>query len=591
MRPGWVCLAATMLAVGACTLDRSGTLQLGAGGGGEAPATTTSTGGGCAVEACPGYGEICTQVECFLDGTCSAPAPAPGESCALGDRPGLCSPNEAGLCLVDLGSDCVEGGDCQSGHCVDGVCCNSACSGTCLGCAGGTCGPLVAGSSDESCDVCDGLGNCVTGAPLWASKYGKSGDQALASVAAKSDGELGLGGVFAGTTDFDGTDVAATSTDSVALAFAADGTLKHPARYLVGPDVDVIESVTHDHLGRIVVCGWFKNNIVLGGASVPAANGEDAFVVAIDPVTGEHVWWHRFGGQGNDQCMGVAHDPVNDAIVVTGWFSGANVAFGSHILSTAGNKDVFVARIDDKGAVSWATRGQGAGDQEAHDVAIDGQGNAIVTGRFKTAIDFGKGAVPAAGGTWSGFVTKLLVGGSESWTRSVGHTSGDTWLRGAAATTDRIVVVGETNAPLDLDGTPLSPTAYDALVLTLDAAGAHVWHDSYGNAGDQAFRKIAVDPSGHLVLIGDGKGTTTVAGIELNATNRQPLLVKIDPTGIPLWGTSFGGSADAFGLDVAVDGSGRIYAVGSFSGTLTIGTVLSTSATNAADAWIASFAP
>ena len=74
------------------------------------------------------------------------------------------------------GSQCTAGAMCASGFCVDGVCCTSACAGTCMTCAAvgslGTCMPAEVGTDprDECPDdgvatcgrdgVCDGAGAC-----------------------------------------------------------------------------------------------------------------------------------------------------------------------------------------------------------------------------------------------------------------------------------------------------------------------------------------------------------------------------------------------------------------------------------------------
>lgn len=61
---------------------------------------------------------------------------------------------------------------CESGFCVDGVCCNTACTGSCYGCGSGTCSPQPAGQDpDNDCSIdapgscgqdgaCDGNGGC-----------------------------------------------------------------------------------------------------------------------------------------------------------------------------------------------------------------------------------------------------------------------------------------------------------------------------------------------------------------------------------------------------------------------------------------------
>jgi hypothetical protein len=124
---------------------------------------------------CSGYlrcadGSVC-KATCAGDGDCVA-----GSECDEG----------TGQCSVPrpLGSACNPGGngsDCASGHCVDGVCCDTPCTGMCSACtqartgvASGTCAPVSAGQDpDDECEdegpstcgqdgTCDGAGACRT---------------------------------------------------------------------------------------------------------------------------------------------------------------------------------------------------------------------------------------------------------------------------------------------------------------------------------------------------------------------------------------------------------------------------------------------
>jgi uncharacterized repeat protein (TIGR01451 family)/fimbrial isopeptide formation D2 family protein len=78
------------------------------------------------------------------------------------------------------GGTCVDGdADCSSDNCVDGLCCNTSCGGTCEACSNaltgqpnGTCAAIPANSDPDAdcpvCDVCDGNGGAGGGACVTA---------------------------------------------------------------------------------------------------------------------------------------------------------------------------------------------------------------------------------------------------------------------------------------------------------------------------------------------------------------------------------------------------------------------------------------
>ncbi len=99
---------------------------------------------GCGIcAACTGEAGTCQKIV-------SAPDP---DSCADDQMCGA-----AGQCGKLNGQSCQAPGDCVSGFCVDGRCCNSACSGACQSCsqAGsiGTCKPTSLTSDVSNCGRC-----------------------------------------------------------------------------------------------------------------------------------------------------------------------------------------------------------------------------------------------------------------------------------------------------------------------------------------------------------------------------------------------------------------------------------------------------
>jgi hypothetical protein len=131
---------------------------------------------------CNGAGacvECNTATQCS-GGTICQPKACEGNTCkdaALAPSGTPCGPNRecdgSGACKLVNGQSCTSNAACSSGHCVDGVCCDSSCNGTCEACTAakkgsgndGTCGPIKSGTDpDDECNgshVCDGNGACT----------------------------------------------------------------------------------------------------------------------------------------------------------------------------------------------------------------------------------------------------------------------------------------------------------------------------------------------------------------------------------------------------------------------------------------------
>jgi hypothetical protein len=134
---------------GACDLYGAGTVCEAArcDGAGQFIAARTCSAGACLTTAQEACGLAVCDAETGCRRTCAGDSDCIAKSYC--DSGGACMPQKAD------GGACAGGHECLSGFCVDGVCCDNACTGLCVSCRGietgrqtdGTCADVVAGTT------------------------------------------------------------------------------------------------------------------------------------------------------------------------------------------------------------------------------------------------------------------------------------------------------------------------------------------------------------------------------------------------------------------------------------------------------------
>ena len=93
-----------------------------------------------------------------------------------------------------------------------------------------------------------------------------------------------------------------------------------------------------------------------------------------------------FGGPGSDFRPGVKVTETGEGFV-TGSFS-STAQFGKKVLVSAGDSDIFLDKHGRFGTRRWIVQAGGSGHDEGTDIALDGAGNAYVTGWFTDSATF-----------------------------------------------------------------------------------------------------------------------------------------------------------------------------------------------------------
>jgi chitodextrinase len=311
------------------------------------------------------------------------------------------------------------------------------------------------------------------------------------------------------------------------------------ARQLGTSTEDEARGVAVDAAGNVLVAGFTR------GVLDPSAVGSmDAVLVKYD-AGGNLLWTRQLGSTDDDWAVAVAVDPGGNAYV-------AGTTQGAVGGPNAGGSDVFLAKFDPSGILTWARQLGSAADDGAEGVAVDASGNAYVVGLTKGSLD---GSYQGLG---DGFVAKYGPDGIWLWTHQLG-TSGDDAIYGVAVdAAGNPFVTGETTGVLA--GTSNAGN-WDFFLARYDPIGpaTTVWVRQAGTLVNDSGYGVAVDPGGNVVAL----GTTGSRMFGLPSFGRDDaFLVRYDASGNRLWAAEWGSTGNEIGVGVAVDGAGNVYAAG-----------------------------
>src|SRR5262249_7944037 len=148
-----------------------------------------------------------------------------------------------------------------------------------------------------------------------------------------------------------------------------------------------------DDAGNVYVTGSFQGQIDCdpGPATynLTSAGSLDTFIVKLDPG-GNLLWSRAMGGTALDAGYGISLDAAGDVYTVGRFFGTADFDPGpdTHNLTSAGDSDAFVSKLDSAGNFIWAEDLGGSAQDEGRKVGVDAAGNIYVAGLFYGTADF-----------------------------------------------------------------------------------------------------------------------------------------------------------------------------------------------------------
>ncbi|WP_437954561.1 hypothetical protein WME76_23590 [Sorangium sp. So ce119] len=367
---------------------------------------------------------------------------------------------------------------------------------------------------------CNAIFGIEPGEPIGAgSGAAGAGGEGGAGEGGGGAGSVGEGGGGAGSAG-EGGGAGGPSTCGTGGGGPFTGALRWAAQSAASSNA-MATAVAWGGNNDVIAAGVYSEGHLQIGRDVleyPHGTGFDMFLTSLDEASGRPRWAVGFSGENTQEPSAVKVAAGSGDIVLTGWYDGA-FSFNAGEQLVAQDQDAFVARLTREGALRWSRRIGGAGQHMGLNVAVDGD-EAVVVALY---ID---GPVAFAGETFGNvdergvFLGKLDAQGNELWGRY---------------------------EPIWFDpGIPLG--------LDVDAAGNIALT---GPTDRHAFRSTD-----------EHRGAFDV------------FVVKLDPSGKPIWSRIFGGTAAVHtengmqrGTAVAIDCSGAVYVTGTFQKDLVLGSL------------------
>lgn len=163
--------------------------------------------------------------------------------------------------------------------------------------------------------------------------------------------------------------------------------------------------IAADTEGNSYAAGIFYETATFGTITV-SGSGYAIFITKLNPQ-GEYLWAVNAGGSdnNNDRGNGIAVDNQGNSYV-TGEFSGT-AAFGNLSLTSAGQRDIFVTKLDPQGQFIWATSAGGTDYDEGNEIVVDAFGNSYVVGVFASGTAVFGNTTLTVSGAREGYIAKL----------------------------------------------------------------------------------------------------------------------------------------------------------------------------------------
>jgi hypothetical protein len=473
------------------------------------------------------------------------------------------------------------------------------------------------GGSDIFFAKYDASGNYV-----FSKRMGDYYDDHAGSLAVDASGNVFVAGYFQGTVDFNpGVGTASLTSAGVEDIFFAkyDASGNYIFAKRIGSiSTDKANAMVIDGNSNIYLTGYFNLTVDFdpgSGITNLSNSGNKEIFFARYNASGELVYAQKIGASNNDEGTALSVDAGGN-LWLAGNFDGTvdfDPGAGTQNLTcTAGSNDIFFAKYDATGAYQYARHLSSSlfSSKYVNSIVADGSGNVHLAGNFYGQIDFDPGnGTQIISGDYDAFFAKYNANGEYMYAKEIGEYNGWDGAYGLAIdASGNVYITGYFQGTIDAD--PGVSTAnlissngsIDIFFAKYDVNGNYLFAKQAGGTGTDYGMTIAVDGSGRIFIGGYFGGTA-----DMDPGSGTVNLVAPGSVSNAFWGAydasgayRFAGQLGTYSnsgmssyvYDVAADGSGNVFVIGKFFGTIDVDPGAATStltSTGNADVFLAKY--
>ncbi|MBN8691720.1 MAG: SBBP repeat-containing protein [Bacteroidetes bacterium] len=399
-------------------------------------------------------------------------------------------------------------------------------------------------------------------------------------------------GLFHGTADFDSSPGQYTLTAIAGDVFVQKSDSAGNfiwAKQIGGTSGEYGKSIKTDNAGNVYICGYFQGvadfDPGIGTYTLSSSGQYDCFVMKLD-AAGNFVWAKKVGGTLQDYCYGLSLDQNNN-VIITGYFNSATVDFnpgtGVYNLSTAGNYDCFILKLDNSGNFLWAHKFGSTSYDYSESVTIDNSDNVIIAGYFVGTVDFDPGPtvfnLTSGSSSENAFILKLSSAGNFIWAKTI-QSTGNSQINSVSCQGNNLLVGGTFLGQCDLDPSAAQYTlnclsTADAFLAKYDMNGNFIFGGGYQSpSGYTVIESVNFNSLGDVYAVGHHVGVTdfdpsvnTYTASSL-ASSYDFFVFKLNTTGQLQWVFTPQGASNDYAWSMAVNKDNQVIYCGQFYTTI-----------------------